>query len=241
MPSPGRDTKEAGQSLTTTQPARVVVPQGHYSVTHVSRIITAKRSGVCHGMSRVQRNRRRFGEVRKKIASFEAEIRMGMWHSATRLDTRRPFPVQSLLFFPVVISRSILYCKSNVSSTHATLERYNPSDPRSCLQRLRHPMPPAMPNWKKRFHSHSFYVEVGIMYIIVPSAVIPTPTHHHVSGLYGSPGLRIVLAFLLSGSIFSPIESLMSRLTLLLPVGWAPPVAVAVGFRVCVGNISGGL
>ena len=82
---------------------------------------------------------------------------------------------------------------------------------------------------------------MGIIYIIVPSAVIPTPTHHHVSGLYGSLGLRIVFGFLLSGSIFSPVESSMSRLTLLLPVDWAPPVALAVGLRVCVGSISGGL
>jgi hypothetical protein len=80
--------------------------------------------------------------------------------------------------------------------------------------------------------SKSFHVDVGIMYIIVPNAVMPTPTHHHVSGLYGSLGLRIVFAFLFNGSTFSPVESCRSRLTLLLPVDWAPPVALVVGFRV---------
>jgi hypothetical protein len=110
------------------------------------------------------------------------------------------------------------------------------------------PSTPAPPNANcdaKQENIHrdadSAHVDVGIINIIVPSAVIPTPTHHHLSGLYGSLGLRIVFAFLFNGSIFSPVESCMSRLTLLLPVDWAPPVALAVGFRVCVGSISGGL
>jgi hypothetical protein len=98
-------------------------------------------------------------------------------------------------------------------------------------------MPPAMINKSSDYDADSAHVEVGIMYIIVPSAVIPTPTHHHVSGLYGSLGLRIMFSFLATDSIFSPVEPFMSRLTLLLPVDWAPLVALAVGFKVCVGSI----
>jgi hypothetical protein len=94
-------------------------------------------------------------------------------------------------------------------------------------------MPLAMLNKSSDYDADSAHVEVGIMYIIVPSAVIPTPTHHHVSGLYETLGLRIVFSFLVTDSIFSPVE----RMTLLLPVDWAPPVALAVGFKVCVGSI----
>jgi hypothetical protein len=105
-------------------------------------------------------------------------------------------------------------------------------------------MPAAMPKTKYQTPSeiyNSFHVEVGIIYIIVPRAVMPTPTHHQVSGLYGSFGLKILFVFLFKSSLFSPEASSMSRLTLLLPVDVAPPVELAVGFRVCVGSISGGL
>ena len=98
-------------------------------------------------------------------------------------------------------------------------------------------MPPAMLNKFSDHDADPAHVEVGIMYINVPSAVIPTPTHHHVSGLYGALGLRIVFSFLVTDSIFSSVEPFMLRLTLLLPVDWAPPVALAVGFKVCVGSI----
>lgn len=108
----------------------------------------------------------------------------------------------------------------------------------SDLQPLRRPMPASDTKIEKSHPDlNSFHVDVGIIYIIVPRAVMPTPTHHQVSGLYGSFGLRILFGFLFNGSLPSPEASLMLRLTLLLPVDVAPPVELAVGFRVCVGSI----
>lgn len=70
----------------------------------------------------------------------------------------------------------------------------------------------------------------------MPTAVRPMPTHHHLSALNGSVGVKI--AFLLRGSIVSPVSSLIVRLTRLLLVGFlAGAVEVAVGFSVEVGSI----
>lgn len=75
---------------------------------------------------------------------------------------------------------------------------------------------------------------------MVPTAVSPMPTHHHLSALNSSRGARI--AFLFSESVAAPPSSSIARLTRLLLVGFpAAPVAVAVGFRVDVGSICGGV
>ena len=77
------------------------------------------------------------------------------------------------------------------------------------------------------------------MYMMVPTAVKPTPTHHHRSGLNGSSGLRI--AFLMLGLVLVFFPGSDSRFAWLLLVACAPPVALVVGFSVCVGNICGGV
>jgi hypothetical protein len=80
---------------------------------------------------------------------------------------------------------------------------------------------------------------VGIIYMTVPTAVNPTPTHHHRSAFNSSVGFKILCA--LRGLCFSLVESFMSRLALLLAVfvTW-PATVVDVGFRVEVGSICGG-
>lgn len=75
---------------------------------------------------------------------------------------------------------------------------------------------------------------------MVPTAVSPMPTHHHLSALKGSLGVK--MAFLFSGSIFSSFSASAVRLTRVLDVGFpAAPVAVVVGFKVEVGSICGGV
>lgn len=75
---------------------------------------------------------------------------------------------------------------------------------------------------------------------MVPTAVSPMPTHHHLSALKGSLGDSI--AFLFKESIFSSVSSSKARLTRLWLVGFpGAAVAVAVGLRVEVGSICGGL
>jgi len=71
------------------------------------------------------------------------------------------------------------------------------------------------------------------MYITVPNAVNPTPTHHHLSALYGSDGGKIFPALCIG--MFTDSALLFTRL---LPVACAADLDV--GFRVCVGNIAGG-
>lgn len=66
---------------------------------------------------------------------------------------------------------------------------------------------------------------------------MPTPIHHHLPVSTESKALRLLIAFLLRGK--SSVSSIPSLLT--LPVAFATPEAVLVGFIVMVGSIWGGL
>ena len=83
--------------------------------------------------------------------------------------------------------------------------------------------------------SKLIYALVGIMYMTVPSAIDPTPTHHHLSALNGSDGVWITGCLGLKGCCAG------SAALLILLFAVAAGAAVVVGFSVCVGSISGGL
>ena len=85
-------------------------------------------------------------------------------------------------------------------------------------------MPPTAPVTPIRKRPQPIHVDVGIIYMTVPTPINPTPSHHNLSALYGSVGLRI--AGLIIG--LKP-SSIASRLALAFAVDLA---ALEVGLRV---------